>query len=385
MLATGISRRFRIYEIPIYKALIESEEIEAAAQALSQGWLGMGSYVGDFEEAVEKVLGGGTRRAVALSTGYAAIHVGLLIAGAAPGDEVIVPALSHLADAQAIRAVGAEPVLCDIDPETLCLDPNRVAELVGPRTRAILALDYGPHLCDEEAIAQIAEAHGLRVVRDAAHSFGASVGDQMVGSTGDICIFSFDPVKALSCIDGGVVVAPTDEEVDRVRALRVLGASNPAQLAYGHARTWEYDVEEPGFRYHLSNIHAAVGLAQLGKLDVIRWTRQEACRRYQSRLAGIDGLRLPECDVSGRNPFLFYVRVGDGRREAFRAHLASQGVETGIHWVPIHHLSFFSDCRRGPLEVTEDVAREIVSLPLHSCMPEATVERVCDAVLSYFS
>ncbi len=362
---------------------MEAEELEAVEDAVRNGWLGMGSAVGDFERAVEKVLGG-SRIAVAVNTGYSALHLGLITAGAGPGDEVIVPSFTHLADVQAIRAVGAQPVFCDILDGTLCIDPARAADLVGPRTRAILSMDYGCHLVDHAAIAAIAEAHGLRVVHDAAHSFGAFLGDDAIGSFSDICMFSFDPVKALSCIDAGVVVVKTEAEAARLRALRVLGASNPAELAYRHQRTWEFDVVEDGFRYHLSNVHAAVGLAQLPKLDRIRAGRQASCRRYSARLAGIDGLRLPDADVTDLNPFLFYVRVLGGRRQAFREHLADRGIDTGIHWLPAHRTTLYGVCRRDDLTVTEVAAEEIVSLPLHSGMADETVDRVCDAAASFF-
>jgi dTDP-4-amino-4,6-dideoxygalactose transaminase len=351
--------------------------------AVRGGWLGMGGAVGDFEQAVEKVLGG-TRVAVAVNTGYSALHLGFIVAGVGAGDEVIVPSLTHLADVQAIRAVGARPVLCDVLDATLCLDPARVAELVGPRTRAILAMDYGCHLADHAGVTAVAEAHGLRVVHDAAHSFGAYRGDEAVGSFSDICMFSFDPVKALSCIDAGIVVVKTEEEAQRLRSLRILGASHPAELTYRQQRAWDFDVVEDGFRYHLSNVHAAVGLAQLSKLDRIRLSRQRACRTYQARLAGIAGLRVPEADVDDLNPFLFYVRVLDGRRQEFREHLADRGVDTGIHWLPVHRTTLYSSCDRGDLTVTDVAAEEIVSLPLHSGMPEAVVDRVCDAVVSFF-
>jgi dTDP-4-amino-4,6-dideoxygalactose transaminase len=344
----------------------------------------MGSSVGDFERAVEKALGG-DRIAVAVSTGYAALHLALITAEVGPGDEVIVPALTHLADVQAIRAVGASPVLCDVLDATLCLDPASVAELVGPRTRAVLSMDYGCHLADHEAIAALAGRHGLRVVHDAAHSFGASRGDQMVGSFSDICMFSFDPVKAVSAIDAGMVMVRTEEEAERLLALRILGASHPAELAYHQQRAWHFDVAEDGFRYHLSNVHAAVGLAQLAKLDTIRASRQAACRLYGERLSGLDGLRVPDADVAELNPFLYYVRVGDGRRQEFREHLALRGVETGIHWLPVHHTTLYGCCRRGDLSVTDAVADEILSLPLHSGMATETVERVCDAARSFFA
>lgn len=379
MLAGGSST----HPVPIYKALIEHEELDAAAEALQRGWLGMGEYVDEFERAVEKAVGG-SRRAVAVSTGYAALHLGMIIAEVRPGDEVIVPSLTHLADVQAIRAVGAQPVLCDACDDTLCIDPARAAELVGPRTRAIVTMDYGCHLADHPAFAALAADHGLRVIHDAAHSFGASLGAEAVGGFSDICMLSFDPVKALSCIDAGVVMVQAQEDVLRLRELRVLGASNAAELAYGHQRAWSYDVAEDGFRYHLSNVHAAIGLAQLAKLDRIRSSRQAACRTYRARLGPLDGLTVPEGEVEHLNPFLYYVRVGAERRDAFREHLAGRGVETGIHWVPVHRLTLFRGCRTGALPVTDRAADEIVSLPLHSAMPESLVHRVCDAVESFF-
>ena len=372
-----------MHPVPIYKALMECEELDAASEALRRGWLGMGEYVDDFEQAIEKAVGG-SRRAVAVSTGYAALHLGMIIAGIGPGDEVIVPSLTHLADVQAIRAVGAEPVLCDVDDATLCLDPARAAELIGPRTRAIVTMDYGCHLADHGAFSALAADHGLRVIHDAAHSFGASIDDQVVGGFSDICMLSFDPVKALSCIDAGVVMVKTQEDVLRLRELRVLGASHAAELAYGHQRAWSYDVAEDGFRYHLANVHAAIGLAQLAKLDRIRSSRQAACHTYRDRLEAVEGVTVPDGEVGDLNPFLYYVRVDADRREAFREHLAGRGIETGIHWVPIHRLTLFRGCRRDDLSVTDRAADEIVSLPLHSAMPAALVHQVCDAVESFY-
>ncbi|MFN2606506.1 MAG: DegT/DnrJ/EryC1/StrS family aminotransferase [Acidimicrobiales bacterium] len=371
--------------IPIYKPLIQEEEVEAASSALRHGWLGMGSMVEEFELAVQKAVDAGSRRVLAVSTGYAALHVGLLLAGVGPGHEVIVPSFAHLADLQAILAVGAQPVLCDIDDATLCIDVAKAATLVGPRTRAVIPIDYGCHLCDHTALAELAGRSGLRIVHDAAHSFGAADGDAMVGSFSDICMFSFDPVKAVSCIDAGAVLVRSDEELAQAREMRVLGSTAPAEVTYQNARLWSYDATAPGFRYHLSNVHAAIGLAQVAKLDYIRSTRQAACQRYRAALSGVDGLTVPDADISALNPFLYYVRVAAERRDAFRDHLARLGVDTGIHWTPAHTMTLFESCRRGCLDVTERAAAEVVSLPLHSAMPEAVVDRVCEAAASFFA
>lgn len=368
----------------MYQPLVESEELDAAARAMRRGWLGMGRDVEQFELAIERALDAGTRRAAAVSTGGAALHLAMIVAGVGRGDEVILPSLTHLADVQAVLAVGAHPVLCDIDPVTLCIDPARAAQLVSRRTRAIVAMDYGCHLCDYESVEALARDRGLRVIHDAAHSFGSTSSGRPVGTFSDLCIFSFDPVKALSCIDAGVLMVRTEDELHRVRQLRVLGATSPAENLYGHRRSWHYDATECGYRYHLSNVHAAIGLAQLAKLDQIRRTRQHACARYQERLDGIDGLSVPTTDVATLNPFLYYVRVPAPEREAFRSHLAERSIESGVHWQPVHHLSLARTLRRGPLDVCERVAGEIVSLPLHSGMALDVVDEVCDAVLSYF-
>jgi dTDP-4-amino-4,6-dideoxygalactose transaminase len=155
---------------------------------------------------------------------------------------------------------------------------------------------------------------------------------------------------------------------------------------YGNARTWDYDAVRVGYRYHLSNLHAAIGLAQLGKLERIRHNRQEACRRYHANLADLAAVRLPGGDFDHVNPFLFWIRVPADDRDPLREHLAAQGIDTGIHWRPAHRHTYFKQFRRGPLPVTEQAGNEIVSLPLHSAeMPAAVLDRVSEAVRAYFS
>ena len=177
----------------------------------------------------------------------------------------------------------------------------------------------------------------------------------------------------------------SEEELAQGREMRVLGSTLPVEITYQNARLCNYAATAPGFRYHLSNVHAAIGLAQLGKLDWIRSSRQTACERYIERLGHLDGMSVPAADVSGLNPFLFYVRVPGGLRDAFRDHLSALGIDTGIHWTPAHTMSLFQPCRRGDLPVTERVAAEVVSLPLHSGMPPGLVDRACDAAASFFA
>ncbi|HKS82820.1 MAG TPA: DegT/DnrJ/EryC1/StrS family aminotransferase [Candidatus Acidoferrales bacterium] len=370
--------------VPVFRPLIEAEEIAASRAALELGWLGMGSYVNEFEEGLREFFGARDRYVAAVSTGHAALHLALIVAGVGRGDEVITPSFNNVTDFQAILALDAKPVFCDIEDATLCIDFDKAEELVTPRTRAIIAMDYDCVLCDHARAAEFARKHSVRVVHDAAHAFGSKYRGQKIGSFSDLCMFSFDPVKTLTCIDGGALVVRTKEELARIHEMRLVGMSQPASLMYQNQRAWTYDVARLGFRYHMANLHAAIGLAQLRKMGRISETRRAACRRYNLELGGIAGLHVPQTDFDDVTPFLYYVRVEGGRRDEFRAFLHERGVDTGIHWQPGHWFTLLKDCRRGKLEVTERVGHEIVSLPLHSAMEEASLERVIEAVKEFF-
>ena len=209
--------------IPVFKPLIESEEINASRESLELGWLGMGSYVSQFEEKVKAIINAPDRYVAAVSTGTAGLHIALLVAGVQPGDEVIVAAFNCSADFQAIGWVGAEMVFCDCDDDTLELDLKKAELLVTAKTKAIIVMDYDCVLSNHDDIAAFAERHQLRVIHDAAHAFGSNYKGKMVGSFSDICVFSHDPVKTITCLDGGTVVVKTEAELKYVHELRLFG------------------------------------------------------------------------------------------------------------------------------------------------------------------
>ena len=370
--------------IPVFKPLIQDDEIEAATKSLRQGWLGMGRYVGDFEEELKKVLGADDKYVVAMATGHAALHLGLMLAEVGQGDEVITPAFNNIADFQAILAVGAEPVFCDIDPETLCIDLAQAELLVGPKTKAIIVMDYDCMLCDHDRVKELSDKYGLRVIHDAAHSLGSKYKGRLVGSFSDICMFSFDPVKTLTCIDGGALVVNTEQEKKSLHEMRLIGMGQPASVMYQNKRAWTYEVSRLGFRYHMANLHAAIGIQQLAKLDGIRQSRVETCIFYNKFLSQIDGVITAKSNFKDICPFLYYIRVLPEYRDHLRAHLLDSGVDTGIHWQPGHWFELFKSCRSGSLQVTEKVSQEILSLPLHSYMSKQTTERVVSSVKDFF-
>ncbi len=371
-------------KIPVFRPLIEQEEFDATRKSLELGWLGMGSYVGEFEERLKNFLGATDRYVAAVSTGHAAIHLGMLVMGIGAGDEVITPSFNNAADFQAILATGAKPVFCDIEEDSLCLDLDKAEELVSPQTKAIVVMDYDCVLCDHERVAEFAAKHNLRVLHDAAHSFGSKYKGKMVGSFSDVCMFSFDPVKTITCIDGGALVVRSEGELKKIQEMRLIGMSQPTSIMYTNARAWTYDMQTIGFRYHMANLHASVGLSQLAKIEKIAESRRASCRYYNEHLGRISEVVVPKTDFNDITPFLYYIRVPRDDRDALRAHLGEHGVDTGIHWQPGHWFTLLKDCRRGDLTVTDRVGHEIVSLPLHSMMASETLNRVIEGIRSFF-
>ena len=207
----------------------------------------------------------------------------------------------------------------------------------------------------------------------------------MVGSFSDICVFSHDPVKTVTCLDGGTIVVRTEQELKMVHEMRLLGMQQPAEVMYQNKRAWTFDVERVGFRYHMLNMHAAIGLSQVRKLDRIASTRCAASRHYNQCLSDLPLVRTPRTDFVDVNPFLYYIRVPAEHRNALREFMKANGVDTGIHWQPGHWFSLWKNCRSGDVSTTDRVGHEILSLPLYSDMSLNTVDQVCAQVHAYFA
>lgn len=369
--------------IPVFKPLLTEDEFEACKKVLDIGWLGMGKNVGVFENDIKNYVGIRDRHVVAVSTGHAALHLGLILAGVGPGDEVITPSFNNIADFQAILATGASIVFCDIDDQSLCIDPGKAESLFTPKTKAMIVMDYDCLLCDHDRINEIARKRKVRVIHDAAHAFGSKYKGKRVGSFSDICMFSFDPVKTITCIDGGALIVRSEKEVELLHEMRLVGMGQPATVMYQNQRAWTYDVNHLGFRYHMANLHAAIGSAQLAKIERISESRRRVCQYYNEQFAPISEIRVPLTDFTDITPFLYYIRVPESRRDALRAHMAKQGIDTGVHWQPGHWFTLFRTCRRGDLSVTDQVGKQILSLPLHSEMDPESMEKVVSGIKSF--
>lgn len=371
--------------IPVFQPHIADDTLEHLKDALDVGWLGMGATTADFEQRISDYLSLEGRHVVATNTGTSALHIALLAAGVGPGSEVITPSFNYVADHQAIRMTGAEVVMCDIHDDDLGIDAGKAEELINERTRAIVPLHFAGIPCRQDAIYRLANRYGLRVIEDGMHAFGTTIDERKIGSYGDICCFSFDPVKIITSIDGGCVVVNSDDELATLQHLRILGVDRDTTERYKNRRAWEYDVVSDGFRYHLTNIMASVGVSQIKRVDEFIGTRQDVCRAYNTAFDPLPGVITPATDFSNVSPFIYTLRVRDGKREDLIAYLQEKEIDTGIHFVPVHRHSHFSRCIHGDLSVTEQIVSEIVTLPLHSNMPAEMIDRVIDGVTGFFA
>lgn len=372
--------------IPVFKPFFDQNEIQASVESLELGWLGPGSYVRDFEHGIADLLCVDPAQVVAVNTGTSAVHLGLISCGVGQNDEVITPSFNNIADFQSIIAQGAKPVFCDIKEADLTIDISKVESLITDKTKAIICIDYGSALCDYFGLKAIADRYGIKVLYDAAHSFGSQRDDgTMVGSEADITCFSFDPAKNISCIDGGAIIYQSLDLAEKARYMRLLGQMQNQTTLYSNTRSWTYDVQDVGFRYHLANLHGAIGIKQLEKLEVIKTRRQEIFRTYIDKLNNVDGVVLPPSVGDGTLPFIFVVRILNERRDDFRDYMKSQDIDIGVHWRPGHHFSLFKDCRKGDLSVTEKIGNQIATIPMYPDLSFDQQTKIIFAIKSFFS
>ncbi len=358
-------------------------EVSAVEKVLRSRWLSMGPVTQQFEAAFAAMCG--AKHAFAVSNGTTALHLAYAALGLGPGDEVVVPALTFVATANAIRYTGAMPVFADVSSlDDLTISPVDIASKITPRTHAIAVMHYGGYLCEMEAISALAGQHGLAVVEDACHAPGATLGERGAGTLGDVGCFSFFANKNLATGEGGMVTTNRDDLAERIRLLRSHGMTTLTWDRHrGHAAS--YDVVATGFNYRLDEIHSALGLAQLGKLAKNNRQRGVIVARYRTELAGLPGLAVPfGAPPAGSQPayHLFPIMLDPAvDRAAFMAYLRSQGIQSSIHYPPIHRFSAFRDEQiSAHLPVTEEAGQREVTLPLFPTMTDRQIEAVVAAV-----
>lgn len=369
--------------IPVARPSLNGDEIARIRKVFATGWLGMGSVVCEFEKALQEYLG--AEYVVAVNTGTSALHIALDSFGIGKGDEVIVPSLTFVATPHAVLMCDAKVVFCDINEDTLNANADDIRRKITRNTRAIIPVHYSGFPCDMDAILTLAKNKGLHVIEDAAHAFGSIYKGRKIGSFGDATCFSFDPIKVITCGEGGAIATNDSALAKKMLRKRILGIDKDTYSRYKHTRNWFYQVRELGYRYHMSNINAAIGLAQLGKIDTFLKRRREISSSYDRMLSGLKEIKIIK-KVNYRDiaPFNYIIKVKNSRREALMKFLKDKGVETGVHYIPNHTQPFYKKSKTS-LPVTEKVAGEILTLPLYYDMSDSEVEKIAKLIKTFMS
>lgn len=361
---------------------IGEAEVKAVAEVLKSGWLGEGPKTRAFEAAVAEFTG--ASQVVAVNTGTSALHLAMIALGVGQGDEVILPSFTFVGDPMAVRLCGATPVFGDIDPLTLNLDPGRIENLITHRTKAILPTDYAGLPADVPGIKKALSGRDIRIIRDASHSFGTSIGDRKLGvwCGEDATCFSFDPIKHLTCGEGGAVLVNDAAVADRLRSLRSLGYEPGTQTtAAGHVIKGKC-VTGYGYRYHMNDINAAIGLAQFNRFPDIVARKQALARHYDALLHELPAVKAFPRKYEEVVPFIYPVRIADGLRDGLVGHYAQHGIHADLRYSPCHWEPFFEN-GVPDLAETERVAAELICLPIYAGMNLQDVEEVVTLAVEY--
>ena len=375
--------------LPLSRPALGDEEVAAVAESLRSGWITSGPKVAELEAIFREATG--APHAVAVASATAGMHIVLAALGIGPGDEVVTPSMTFASTGNQIALRGATPVFAECDYGTLQVVPGAIAEKITPRTRAVVPVHFAGAPADLDPIRAAADRAGIPVIEDAAHAVGTSYkgvpagGPPAPGTPGNIAIFSFHPIKNITTGEGGMVTCYDDALAARLRLLRFHGIERDAWKRYGKGGTPHYDIREPGYKYNLTDLHAAVGVVQMRKVAALNARRAALACRYFAGLSDLPGVDLP-----GTVPYphvhswhLFIVKVTGMDRDAFIAALAERNIGVGLHFPPCHLLSYVRErygTKEGDLPETERAGKRIVSLPLFPGMSDADVDYVCAAV-----
>jgi len=375
-----------MWKVPLFKIYWDEEDIEAVNEALRRGtnWA-VGPGITQFEEKLSEYLG--IKYCLTFNSGTSALHAILLAYGIGLGDEVIVPSFTFIATANAPLFVGAKPVFADIEEKTFGLEPEDVKRKISTRTKAIIPIHYGGCPCLIEELKEIAQDYNLILIEDAAEALGASINGRKAGAIGDSAILSFCQNKVITTGEGGAVVTNSKEIYERLKLLR----------SHGRAETTDYfssieymDYVTLGYNFRMSNITAALGIAQLGKIDNIISLRRGNAEYMTQQLSKIENVAIPEAPSGYYHVYQMYpIVIKDGKvtRDNLKEYLAQKGIMTRVYFDPVHLSQFYRKTfgyRGGELPVTEKVSEEILSLPIYPTLSKEEIDYIAEMIHSFF-
>jgi len=373
--------------LPLSRPSIGEKEIEGVVSCLKSGWITTGPLCKSFEEKFCELTG--ASHAVSVSSGTAGMHLMMLALGIKPGDEIITPSMTFASTLNMISLAGAKPVFVDSHYDTLNMNADLVEEKITKNTKGIIPVHFAGAPADMDRILGIARKHHLFVIEDAAHGLGSYYKSIHVGGWGQVAIFSFHPIKNITTGEGGMVTHSDDRLENRLRLLRFHGIERDAWKRYGKGGNPDYDIKEPGFKYNLTDIQAALGLSQLSRLEELNRRRRILAHLYTEGLDGVEGLDLPGAPAYPHIHawHLFVIKVTSMDRERLMQKLSDFQIGYGIHFPAGHRLAYIRKrykIKKGELKETERANANLLSLPLFPDMKDEDVSYVCEAIREIF-
>jgi dTDP-4-amino-4,6-dideoxygalactose transaminase len=368
--------------IPFAPPYITEDEIKAATEVLKSGWLSLGYKTAEFENKFAGYVG--SKYAVATNSCTAALFLSLKILGIKEGDEVITTPFTFAATANVIVHCGAKPVFVDIDEKTYNIGPDKLAEKITDKTKAIIVVHYGGQPADMKKAMKIAREYNLKVIEDAAHAVGSEYEDhRKVGSLGNLSCFSFYPTKPMTTGEGGMITLNQDEFNEKLRILRLHGIGGDAWKRYLEKDNWYYEVFEAGYKCNPTDIASAIGVEQLKKLDWMNARRKMIAEYYNEHLQGLDIIR-PYVNPKVKSSYHLYpIRVTNYDRNKFIEQMAQKGIGMSVHFIPLHLMPFYQreyGYKRGDFPNAERVFQNIVSLPIYPQLTENQLEYIVNGI-----
>jgi len=371
--------------LPVFRPSMGQEEIDAVAKVMKSGWIGLGPITEEFEKKFAAFVNAGN--AIALSSATAALHLSLLALGIGKGDEVLVPSLTFVSTSHVVLYIGAKPVFVDIDEETLCMDPKDLKKKITKKSKAIIPVHYGGHPAELDTIHDIAKKYKLVVVEDASHATGARYKDKMVGSLSDLTCFSFHAVKNLAIGDGGMITTNDKNVTEVARRLRWMGINKNTwereelvQEKNYRQYGWFYDVTDLGYKCHMNDIAAALGLVQLKKIEKMNRKRKALTERYTQKLKKYKWLTTPQVRPWAKSAYHNYV-IRTKLRDRLNLFLKARKISSGVHYFPVHMFSYYKKNNyHANVPVTEAVWKELLTLPLYPTLSISDQNRVITSI-----
>jgi len=372
--------------LPFHKASIGEKEISEAVDSLRSGWITTGPKTKKFEEEFTRRVG--AKYGAAVNSCTAAMHLALAAIGIKEGDEVIVPVMTFTATAEVVTYFKATPVFIDCDSDTLLMDVGLLEEKITPKTKAIIPVHYAGQACDIDAILEIAQKYGIKVIWDAAHSFPTEYKGKMVGSFPDITCFSFYATKTLAMGEGGMAVTDNKEYADRMRILSLHGMSKNAWNRYSKEGSWYYEIVAPGYKYNLTDIAAAIGLVQLSRRGKLLKKRQKIAQVYRDAFQGMEELTpLKLLSYGSMAWHLFVIKLNLEKlsidRNRFISELNDRNIGSSVHFIPLHLHPYWKEAyglKESDFPTASAIYKQIISLPIFPDMADEDAGDVVSAV-----